>query len=929
MHLDLVYRWHPNFDPECERGAYLSFVLVSAIAAHTDTPRFQRTANAQQWNHIQLPLDNPHVMWNDVVLFVRMYSYNSISPGVFDPTPASSHTRTWACQRTCYAMIPLTLAYAASMATAATSTSYADAVTTGTEVFRFRSMLPLTQASKGFIEIDWNASCVWATAPQPFVSLRMPDALDVEREDPNDSTTWVGVTHGTVVTSDVPLLSTAPTLATCIARQRKSYTVHGIEWIERRQRTLRAICAPWTRSEQLRMDAPYPFTSVGLRDKYAPGIYLPIGPVPCMVNIIAVSRCSFREKFSVAYVGYLVEKVISMQPGLERLFPSSPTTAAAGAARHTLLPTPTVEWLELLHSVASLSAQLRPYRLDAIDMCNNNHNGQRPSPTPTYPDWFDIMESHQKQPSWSPNDLREAMSNPLVIAENVDTSTPGRRRHVFAVGDQVDHDMQGAHISNQGNDCESRTCDVLVFFQRIQSCFIDDPAHFQRFTTLLDDVADSWEVVPPKPDGTVEPSARHAWTMYTLEQKLRQPTTSRYIEYGLMLSAIANQYVFVYTIVASAIEYNSSIDVAAAHHASYLARTANTEVLLSSPTTGTQLSRSDHDRCWQDPLGFACHVVGIWFPRDRWRALRVRGVASAKSDPAFAVDPSAASLYETTESRSQPTGVCDPSDQTHAMQFVSDVAHQWQSSSSSSTLPGGKFRVPDDTLFDEAYDALHSTRHGFAHARLMSVRKPRSYTKEYMQYSMAVTACEYSSMRHKPSIGDVIFVDTVTRRCGLPFSQLMRPGIASPDFNMDALDGSGAGTTTTPTHSMFAAEPMTEPLTPQQRRDIQECLHLIPRTMTLPISGLVDATTTRPDMTTTPSSSSSSQSQTPVMCAWMTRINWLQSPPPRGSDASSTYGQLFMEWCARQRHAWRIVVSDEFTWLYDGCEAKEIRFYKV
>jgi hypothetical protein len=656
--------------------------------------------------------------------------------------------------------------------------------------------------------------------------------------------------------------------------------------MRRLQQQLVRVCAPWTHAEQLHMDVAAPFICRGLRDKYAPTVYLPIGPVPCMVYLMSLYRGSFSEKLPLAYVDYLS---------------SLPIWGSHETARQQ---TP-LEQLEWLHTVCTFPVVLRPYKLDAIDVCNQNDTQPKSDPSVVRPDWFDIMEASDPQPGWmSSQDKQAALHNPLVAAEtgglwgsaqrttrqrktwlsrvtslvsssssssaysSSSSSAQSRVEHICAAGDQIDHDFQGAHMADQGNDCDSRVSSVAILFDRIQKCTIMDPAAYHCATSLFGE-----------PDANNASSSSSS--LEYIERRVGEGA-------ALSLSVIARQYVFVYAIVAALSEYDSSASAEEVQAAAYALRTQHREVLQQSPasSSGGQLSDRDHNRLWSDPLGFTCHVVGLWFPRTRWRLLCDRGVrfkqggyAPLTNEP----EPAACSLL---------AGVCDPSDNTHAMQFVTGP---WTDLAQSR-------EAQRQTVL---YDALHNEATGFPHARLLCVRKPRSHTKEYMQYGMVVSACEATQMRQNPSVGDVIFVNATNRTYGVPMAQLMHP---------DALSTGGEA----PLAPLWAAEPMTEPITPQQQHDILECLNLIPRPAVLPVTGLEHAAAT--EQARQPKACKlDSPSSLPTLTAWMTYTHWMQLEP----SSQQTYGDLFVAWSKRQTQI-RVEIADDFTWIYDGCRARRI-----
>jgi hypothetical protein len=218
------------------------------------------------------------------------------------------------------------------------------------------------------------------------------------------------------------------------------------------------------------------------------------------------------------------------------------------------------------------------------------------------------------------------------------------------------------------------------------------------------------------------------------------------------------------------------------------------------------------------------------------------------------------------------------------------------------------------------YPFLYDPVHGFPYARLLSIRKPSSYTKNYMQYAMAVTACEASCM-HSGVAGDVIFVDMNTRQYGVPFAQLMRSDVASPNFTLDSYDGPSASSSSSSSSSSshpvseFAAEPMMEALTDDHIHSLRNFMHMIPRPA--PIDG--------GNADTYPTMPPTSTHSTLVLSAWMTRTHWMQSP----LTSTHTYGELFEEWASQQKKEWTIVISPTWTWIANGCEAREIRFYRA
>jgi hypothetical protein len=883
--LRLAYSWHPNYRPECERGAYLSFSLVSTVASSADEPQFvqlRQGPTGSKGAFASLPL--PHAFcdrWNDVVLMVRLYSYNSISPGVFEASAAAQQTRTWASQRTAYAMIPL-------------ETSQRRAR------YRMRSMLALDQPPKGWIEIDWNA-CRISTRPAVLPPPQpIWNAVDVAQgkdeggegsegpEGPSDPSTppahakWgsegaVAPSEGAVAPSEG---ATAPS---------PPGALKGETWMRRLQQQLVRVCAPWTRAEQLHMDVAAPFICRGLRDKYAPTVYLPIGPVPCMVYLMSLYRGSFAEKLPLAYVDYL-------------------SSLSIWESRETAKQTP-LEQLEWLHTVCTFPVVLRPYKLDAIDVCNQNDIKPKSDPSVVRPDWFDIMEASDPQPGWmSPQDKQAALHNPLVAAEtgglwgsarrttrqrktwlsrvtslvssSSSSSAQGQLEHMCAAGDQIDHDFQGAHMADQGNDCDSRVSSVAILFDRIQKCTIVDPAAYHCATSLFGD-----------PDANNTASSSSSSPQH-IERRVGEGA-------ALALSAIAQQYVFVYAIVAALSEYDSSASAEEVQAAAYALRTQHREVLQQSSASSSsdQLSDRDHNLLWSDPLGFTCHVVGLWFPRTRWRLLCDRGVrfkqggyAPLTNEP----EPAACSLL---------AGVCDPSDNTHAMQFVTGP---WTDLAQSS-------EAQRQTVL---YDALHDEATGFPHARLLCARKPRSHTKEYMQYGMVVSACEATQMRQNPSVGDVIFVNAANRTYGVPMAQLLHPDALSTRLGNEGGKGFGARMGSGP---LWAAEPMTEPITPQQQHDILECLNLIPRPAILPVTGLEHAVAPEQARQQKAGRKLENPSSVPTLAVWMTYTHWMQREP----SSQQTYGDLFVAWSKRQTQI-HIEIADDFTWIYDGCRARRI-----
>jgi hypothetical protein len=685
------YAFHANFRAACQRGAHLGFTVVNQTESRVAVTRFQRVAAADAAaaagtaQRIVLSYDG---RLEDTHVRICAYAYNELNPGmgrVDDWVSSSTSTlKTWACARLSCTYVPLMFVKHAAQRT----------------LFPMRSMLGSTgQAVRGIVCVAWSRCVVYADTPSASLSLPS-DASDVS----------LPPTFGADADAPAP----DPALATLAARRDARGVPLGDAladsatydaWLAAFRSMFLECACDTEESTQHAVDPRLDFARAGLRTKNNAQVKLEIGRVRgALFAHLVARRATDDDCMTSAQVTHVADRVARW----------SSLDDVTSASSTSLTPLQRLEWL---NAFVSWPAQMRLYRLDAIDVCGASDddaadfkdvraamlNEQRACASVV--DWFQLTYGVRvphlpvAMVSSADDDEPAECAEPIVRAEN-DT-----RHHAFSLGDHFTHDHEGRDWARMSNDCESLTADAVIMLRSLA------PAH---------------------------PLAR-----------------------------IAAQYTFLYCVVAAYASYDSRRttaevrardSLAAAQHpdprspdavreAYARARATHTHtdgevnrfIVASLSPTGC-VGRDHADGASSAASSAAaenddtvCHVVGVWVPRARWNAMRdlaggfvVDGGATAtttttNADAARAAIAAMRARDPATENATLPSGVCDASVVARACQFADAGAS-----------------LADPPAYEAAYNAFARAMH--TSARLFWRRTPTRATHDFAPYAHVV-AC--------------------------------------------------------------------------------------------------------------------------------------------------------------------------------------------